>query len=118
VRRTAPEPGPRRQPDLAAKLALRQLARRHQHLSADIAELDSLIAALVEAINPDLLAVPGVGPDIAGHLLVTVGDHLHRLRSDAAFAMLCGVAPLPASSGKTNRHRLNRDANCAAVVVL
>jgi hypothetical protein len=52
--------------------------------------------------------VAGVGPDVAGQLLVTAGDNPHRLRSDAAFAMLCGAAPLPASSGRTTRHRLNR----------
>ena len=50
----------------------------------------------------------GVGPDVAGALLVAAGDNPERLRSDAAFASLCGVSPVPASSGKTNRHRLNR----------
>lgn len=104
-------------PAMAAKLALRQLARRHQQLSSDITELDTLIVPLVKNINPGLLAVHGVGPDIAGQLLVTAGDNPERLHSEAAFAMLCGVAPLPASSGKTNRHRLNRGgdrgANCA-----
>jgi transposase len=104
-------------PTIAAKLALRLLARRHQQLSADIAALDALIRPLIEKINPRLLAVHGVGPDVAGQLLVTAGDNPDRLRSEAAFAMLCGAAPLPASSGKTNRHRLNRggdrNANCA-----
>jgi transposase len=104
-------------PAVAAELALRSLARRHQQLSADIAELDALILPLIEKINPRLLAVHGVGPDVAGQLLVTAGDNPDRLRSEAAFAMLCGAAPLPASSGKTNRHRLNRGgdrhANCA-----
>jgi len=104
-------------PAMAAKLALRQLARRHQHLSTDITELDALITPLVTAINPGLLAAHGVGPDTAGQLLITAGDNPERLRAEAAFAMLCGVAPLPASSGKTNRHRLNRggdrNANCA-----
>jgi transposase len=104
-------------PTVAAKLALRQLARRHQQLSADIAEMDALIPPLIKKINPGLLAAHGIGPDIAGQLLVTAGDNPQRLRTEAAFAMLCGVAPLPASSGKTNRHRLNRggdrNANCA-----
>lgn len=104
-------------PTAATKIALRHLARRHQHLTTDIADLDTLITPLVTAINPGLLATHGVGPDVAGQLLVTAGDNPDRLRSEAAFAMLCGVAPLPASSGKTNRHRLNRGgdrhANCA-----
>jgi transposase len=112
-----PDPSRAGEPTTAVKLALRQLARRHQYLSADIADLDALIAPLVKAINPALLAVHGVGPDIAGQLLVTAGDNPERLRTEAAFAMLCGAAPLPASSGKTNRHRLNRGgdraANCA-----
>ncbi len=86
----------------------RRLARRHQQLTAEIADLDTLITPLVAAINPRLLAVKGVGPDVAGQLLVTAGDNPERLHSEAAFAMLCGVAPLPASSGRTQRHRLNR----------
>ena len=57
---------------------------------------------------PDLVALPGIGVDTAGQLLVTAGDNPHRLRSEAAFARLCGVAPYPASSGRTDRHRLNR----------
>jgi transposase len=104
-------------PGTAAKVALRQLARRHQQLTAELADLDEVIAPLVATINSRLLAAKGVGTEVAGQLLVTVGDNPHRLHSEAAFAMLCGVAPLPASSGKTQRHRLNRggdrDANCA-----
>jgi transposase len=112
-----PDPARAGEPAAATALALRALARRHQQLSVEIAELDALIAPLVTAINPTLLGLSGVGPDIAGQLLVTAGDNPHRLRSEAAFAMLCGVAPLPASSGRTHRHRLNRggdrDANAA-----
>jgi transposase len=95
-------------PGTAAKIALRSLARRHQQLSTEIADLDELIEPLVAAINPALVAVNGVGADTAGQLLVTAGENHDRLTSEAAFAMLCGVAPIPASSGKTNRHRLNR----------
>ena len=93
---------------IATKVAMRSLARRHQQLTEEIKELDAVIAPLVARINPDLLEVKGVGPDVAGQLLVTAGENGDRLRSEAAFAMLCGVAPLPASSGKTSRHRLNR----------
>ncbi|RLK12187.1 transposase [Micromonospora sp. M71_S20] len=95
-------------PGTAVMIALRSLARRHQQLTTEITELDALIAPLVTAINPRLLAAKGIGPEVAGQLLVTAGDNPDRLRSEAAFAMLCGAAPLPASSGRTHRHRLNR----------
>lgn len=95
-------------PATAVKIALRSLARRHQQLTAEIADLDELLEPLVAAINPGLVAANGVGTDVAGQLLVTTGDNHDRLTSEAAFAMLCGAAPIPASSGKTNRHRLNR----------
>ena len=95
-------------PATAMVIALRALARRHQQLSVEIDELDQLIAPLTAAINPTLCALLGVGPDVAGQFLVTAGENPQRLRSEAAFAMLCGAAPLPASSGRTVRHRLNR----------
>ena len=79
--------------------------------------LDELIAPLVQELAPALVQAIGIGVEIAGQLLVTAGDNPERLRSEATFGMLCGTAPLPASSGKTQRHRLNRggdrDANCA-----
>ncbi|WP_316744946.1 transposase [Streptomyces sp. MK7] len=59
------------------------------------------------------MALPGVGPETAGQLLASAGDNPDRLRSEAAFAHLCGAAPVPASSGRTNRHRLNRGADRA-----
>jgi transposase len=102
----------------ATQIALRALARRHQQLSAEISDLDELIEPLATSINPALLELHGVGPDVAGQLLVTAGDNPHRLRSEAAFAMLCGVAPLPASSGRTNRHRLNRGGDRQANAAL
>ena len=105
-------------PATAAKIALRSLARRHQHLSAEITDLDELLEPLVAAINPTLLAAHGVGTDIAGQLLVTAGENHQRITSEAAFAMLCGVAPLPASSGKTTRHRLNRGGDRQANAAL
>lgn len=101
-------------PAAATKTALRQLARRHQHLSQEIAELDADILALVTAAAPALLALRGVGPEVAGALLGTAGDNPVRLRSESALAHCCGVAPIPASSGRTDRHRLNRGGDRAA----
>jgi transposase len=105
-------------PVTAVKIALRSLARRHQQLSAEITDLDEVLDPLVAAINPGLLAANGVGTDVAGQLLVTAGENHERLTSEAAFAMLCGVAPIPASSGKTTRHRLNRSGDRQANAVL
>ncbi|MEV4483934.1 IS110 family transposase [Micromonospora coxensis] len=106
------------QPSTATMIALRSLARRHRTLTAEIIDLDRLITPLVEQINPRLTALHGVGADVAGQLLVTAGDNPERLRSEAAFAMLCGAAPLPASSGRTNRHRLNRGGDRQANAAL
>lgn len=102
----------------AAKLALKCLAQRHQLLSDEIETLDRDLERIVSAAAPALCALKGVGTDVGGAVLVAVGDNPERLRSEGAFANLCGVAPLPASSGKTtNRHRLNsggdRQANSA-----
>jgi transposase len=105
-------------PATATKIALRSLARRHQQLTAEISDLDELLDPLVAAINPGLVATNGVGTDVAGQLLVTAGENHDRLRSEAAFAMLCGAAPIPASSGKTNRHRLNRGGDRQANAAL
>jgi len=92
----------------ATKLTLRRLARRIAALTEEIDELDAELRPLVTATAPALMAVYGVGPEVAAQLLVTAGDNPDRLRSEAAFAQLCGTAPLPASSGRTTRHRLNR----------
>ncbi|MBO3752532.1 IS110 family transposase [Streptosporangiaceae bacterium NEAU-GS5] len=95
-------------PEQGIRYALRRLAGRWQHLDAEIADLDARLAALVTQARPDLLTVKGVGVETAAQLLSTCGDNPDRLSSEAAFASLCGVSPVPASSGKTNRHRLNR----------
>lgn len=95
-------------PAVAVKLALRHLAGRALVLSEEITALDIPIKALVTQINPEMLELPGVGPDTAGQLLVTAGANPERIRSDAAFARITGTAPIPASSGRTDRHRLNR----------
>ena len=113
-----PDPARIGEPEQAAKTALRALARRHAALTDEIDELDDLIEPLVAAINPELLACTGVGADVAGQLLVTAGQNADRLHSEPAFAMLCGVAPIPASSGKTNRHRLNRGGDRQANAAL
>src|SRR5690349_20117134 len=108
-------------PSAATKLALKSLASRYRHLSAEIEALDAQLDHLVATAAPDLLAVKGIGTETAGALLVAAGDNPDRLRSEAAFASLCGVAPIPASSGKTYRHRLSRggdrDANRALYVL-
>lgn len=84
--------------------------RRHrwQALQAEIDDLDAQLTPLVTAVAPELLALPGVGVETAGQLLVTAGDNRDRLRSEASFARLCGAAPIPVSSGRTDRHRLHR----------
>ncbi|NEK87959.1 IS110 family transposase [Blastococcus saxobsidens] len=113
-----PDPARIGDPEQATKTALRSLARRHRALSEEITELDDLIGPLVTAINPELIACTGVGADVAGQLLVTAGQNTDRLHSEPAFAMLCRVAPIPASSGKTNRHRLNRGGDRQANAAL
>jgi transposase len=92
----------------ATKTALRALANRYQTLQAEIVVLDAQLSELTAETAPKLIDTFGVGPDVAGALLVAAGDNPERLRSEAAFAMLCGVAPIQASTGKTARHRLNR----------
>jgi transposase len=92
----------------ATKASLSSLAHRVADLEEEIAELDARITPLLKATAPELLAVYGVGIDTAATLLVTAGDNPERLHSEAAWAHLCGVSPLQASSGKVTRHRLNR----------
>jgi transposase len=95
----------------ATRIALRELGRRAEFLDSQIGRLDELIVPLVTARAPGLLSVYGVGPDTAALLLIAAGDHPERLRSEAAWAHLCGVAPIPASSGKVTRRRLNPGGN-------
>jgi transposase len=89
-------------------LSLRELGRRAEFLDGQLSRLDELITPLVTARAPGLLRLYGIGPDTAATLLIAAGDHPGRLRSEAAWAHLCAVAPIPASSGRVARHRLNR----------
>ena len=95
----------------AAKTALRSLARRHQALTGEIAQLDAELLELCEHANPALGGACGVGPDVAAALLVTAGDNPHRMRNKASVAALCGASPTETSPGATVRHRLNRSGN-------
>jgi transposase len=95
-------------------VAAKMLAQRVQFLEAQAEQLEAQIDALVTDANPGLRAAYGVGADTAAQLLITAGANPHRLHSEAAFAALCGVAPVPASSGKTTRHRLSRGGDRAA----
>lgn len=100
------------------KKVLRLLARRHQFLTEDITALQTDLADLVRGVNPALLDTFAVGPDTAAALLIAVGDNPERLTHEAAFAALCGTSPIPASSGQTNRMRLNRGGNRQANAAL
>jgi transposase len=112
------EPGKITSPLAAAMLALRTLAHRHQALTAEIKTLTTELDRLTAKAAPKLVALFGVGQDSAGALLVAAGDNPGRLRSDAAFSMLCGASPIEASSGKTRRHRLNRGGDRQANAAL
>jgi transposase len=92
----------------ATKASLSSLAHRIRSLEHEITELDALLAPLLATTAPELLGLLGVGPDTAAALLVTAGDNPERVHSEAAWAHLCGVSPLQASSGKVTRHRLDR----------
>ena len=105
-------------PTAAAKYALRSLARRHCQLGKEIKDLEVELERLTRAISPALMDSFGIGPDTAATLLVAAGSNPDRLHSEAAFASLCGVNPLPASSGKSNRHRLNRGGHRQANAAL
>jgi transposase len=94
--------------DSAATQAIAAVARRWRHLDDETRNLKASIDTIVNLLAPALMAVYGVGPDTAGQLLVTAGDNPERLRHESSFAALCGASPVPASSGRTTRHRLNR----------
>jgi transposase len=101
-------PGAVAGPTEATKTALRSLARRYIALRGEVRALDQDLERLTHEACPPLLDIFGAGSDTAGALLLAAGDNPERLRSEAAFAKLCGASPVEASSGKTTRHRLNR----------
>ena len=89
-------------------LVIRGLARRIQALNSEIKTIDHALTGLIEDTAPSLFSLHGVGTDTAASLLVAAGDNPERISSERSWAHLCGVTPIPASSGKTIRHRLNR----------
>ena len=95
----------------ATRGVLKGLARRWHQLDREVAELDRVVEELVRSTAPQLLALQGVGIDVASTLLVTAGDNPKRLANECSFAAMCGVSPVDASSGKQRRHRLNRGGN-------
>ena len=109
------------EPLQAAKFALRSLARRIAAFDEEIGGLDAQLKPLVATTAPSLVALVGIGTGHASQLLITAGQNIDRLNSDAAFARLCGVAPIPVSSGKTQRMRLHhggdRQANRALYMI-
>src|SRR3712207_3908516 len=101
-------PGPLTTTTASAKAGLRALARRWLDLDAEIESHDVHLERLVGQCTPRPVEAHGVGTGTAAEMLVLVGDNPERIRSEAALAKLCGACPIPASSGKTSRHRLNR----------
>ncbi|MBA3528129.1 MAG: IS110 family transposase [Propionibacteriaceae bacterium] len=102
----------------AVLCSLRLLARRIKALKAEAYELEKQIEQIVAAHTPQLLERQGVGPDSAAALLIAAGDNPERLHSEASYAALCGVSPIEASSGKTQRVRLNRGGDRQANAAL
>jgi transposase len=111
-------PGVPVDPLTAARLALRTLARRVRALDAEVADTHAALGPLVARRAPRLLDAFGVGPDVAACLLVVAGDQPDRVATEAGFAALCGVSPIPASSGLRTRHRLNRGGDRQANAAL
>ncbi|MFE7509920.1 transposase [Streptomyces sp. NPDC057540] len=117
-RRLGPAAASRGRGPLPVLAALKILARRVKELTAEHTALTNALDSDVTVHNPGLRATYGVGPDTAAQLLITAGVNPERMRTEASFAALCGAAPVPASSGKTNRHRLSRGGDRAAIAAL
>jgi transposase len=108
--------------EIETRRALKELARTIAFLDDQASRLETRINELTSEASPALMGLQGVGPHVAAQLLAAAGDNPDRMRSEAAFAKLCGVCPISASSGKTSRHRLNRGgdrrANNALFVIV
>jgi transposase len=104
--------------DAIIRFSLRELAHRVAHLDDQLDRTTLRIARLTRASAPQLLEIKGIGPDVASTLLVTIGDNPERMRHEKSFASLCGTSPIQASSGKRNRHRLNRGGDRQANAAL
>lgn len=102
----------------ATKHTLRAIARRWRDLNEEITSHERVLAQLTAQHAPQLVEAFGVGPDTAAEMLIVAGDNADRVRSERAWARLCGVAPIPASSGMTTRHRLNRGGHRQANAAL
>jgi transposase len=111
-------PGAMTSPTASAKASLRALARRWLDLDAEIKAHDAQLGTLVESCAPTLVTAYGIKAGTAAEMLVLVGDNPERIRSEGAFAKLCGACPIPASSGQTNRHRPDRGGNRQANAAL
>lgn len=118
---TRPDATDFRTPTGSARVSLKGPARRCIGLDDEMGELDDMIEAVLRDVAPMLVELKCVGAQSAAQIMVAVGDNPGRLKSEASFAMLCGVAPVPVSSGMTYRHRLNRggdrDANSAIHII-
>ncbi|QBI53808.1 IS110 family RNA-guided transposase [Streptomonospora litoralis] len=114
----AADPAELADPDAAARYSLAALARHYQDLTRRITEIARHIDHLTATAAPGLRALVCVGPQSAAQLMLTTGDNPDRITGEAAFAHLCGTAPVPASSGRRDRHRLNRGGDRAANKVL
>ena len=110
-------PGDVIDPMASAKYSLRALATRWLTLATEISAHDEVLDAITMTATPTLREASGIGPDSAAEMMIVAGDNPERVRSEAAFAKLCGACPIPASTGVTNRHRLfrggHRQANAA-----
>jgi transposase len=113
LQRTRPS-GHMADPEYVTLLTLKALAARCQALGTEIAAADAALKEILDSYAPMLCDLPGVGTEVASQLLITVGDNPDRLGNEAQFASLVGVAPVPASSGKTTRHRLSRGGDRSA----
>ena len=111
-------PGPLTSTAASAKTSLRAIARRWLALDSEVKSHDASLEQLTRQLAPELVQAHGMGPGTAAEMLILIGDNPERIRSEAALAKLCGACPIPASSGKTTRHRLNRGGNRQANAAL